>query len=106
MQRALNILGIPCYHGFTLFASTEDCAVWDGALDAKFFNKGSPFTRIEWDQLLGSYGAVADLPAVAFAEELIDLYPESKVVMVERDVEKWHESFNEGLIEECLEPTL
>ncbi|MCJ1323463.1 hypothetical protein MMC10_000123 [Thelotrema lepadinum] len=104
MQIALNILGIPCYHGFTLVANTQDCALWDRALDAKFFHKGSCFTREQWDQLLGAYGAVADLPAIAFAEDFIDIYPESKVVLVERDIEKWYQSFDDVVMESLWNP--
>ena len=98
MQLALNILGFPCYHGLTMIADLRDTVLWNEALDAKFFGKGPAFTRADWDQLLGEWNAAADLPAVAFAEELILCYPDTKVVLVERDIEKWYRSFNEGVI--------
>ena len=98
MQFALDILGIPCYHSMLMWHNNLDCKMWDEALDAKFFGKGKPFTRADWDQLLGSHSAVADVPAIAFAEELIEAYPEAKVVLVERDIESWYKSFNEAVI--------
>ncbi|KAL9101865.1 MAG: hypothetical protein Q9187_009191, partial [Circinaria calcarea] len=104
MQLALNLLGFPCYHGLSLFASIRDCEMWNEALDAKYFGKGKPFVREDWDQLLGRYSAVADLPAIAFAEELITAYPEARVVLVERDMEKWYKSFNEGIIKNVWSP--
>ena len=106
MQEALNILGIPCYHGFTLILNLRDSEMWNEALDAKFFGKGERFTRSEWDQLLGNYAAVTDLPAVAFPDDLIEAYPDAKVVLVERDVEEWYQSFHDGITSNVWSPIL
>ena len=73
--------------------------MWIEAQDAKFFNRGEPYTRKEWDQLLGDYSAVsADLPASFFAEDLVRAYPEAKVILIERDIESWAKSFEEYVI--------
>lgn len=98
MQVALNMLGIPCYHSLLFFSNIGDCKIWDEALDAKFLGKGNPFTRKDWDQLLGDHSAVADVPAIAFAEELVEAYPEAKVILVDRDIEKWYKSFDDTVI--------
>ena len=34
--------------------------------------------------------AVTDFPAALFAPELIATYPEAKVILTERDIDKWH----------------
>ena len=106
LQLALNILGYPCYHGLTLIANVRDTEMWNEALDAKFFGKGSLFTQSDWDQLLGNYSAVADLPAVAFSEDLLHCYPDAKVVLVERDIERWYQSFNDGVIMNVRSPVV
>ena len=98
MQTAFNILGIPCIHSFSLFSRIKDIAMWISAFDAKFHGKGKRFDRTEWDQLLAEYGAVTDVPALAFWEDLILAYPEAKVVIMERDIEKWYTSFDEAVI--------
>ena len=36
--------------------------------------------------------AVCDVPTAAFIPELFEAYPEAKVVIIERDVEKWYNS--------------
>jgi len=36
---------------------------------------------------------VADIPPVAFVEELLELYPKAKVVLVRRNPQRWFESF-------------
>ena len=98
MQFALDILGIPCYHSMLMFSNTLDCKMWDEALDAKYFNKGKRFGRADWDQLLGNYSAVGDVPAIAFVEDLVEAYPEAKVILVDRNIESWYKSFNETVI--------
>jgi len=83
--------------------------MWQEAIDRKFFGAGTPFGKQEFDQLLHNYGALSsDTPAIAFAEDLIEAYPEAKVVLVERDVDSWYESFMTGVIKSmvCVAPFL
>ena len=72
--------------------------MWISAFDAKFSDKGKAFTRTEWDQLLGEYGAVADVPALAFSQDLISAYPDAKVVLTERDIDSWYKSFDDAVV--------
>lgn len=41
---------------------------------------------------------VCDTPCIAFAPELIAAYPDAKVVLVERDVDKWYASAEHSII--------
>lgn len=106
MQNALRILGYPNpYHFSSLYGNPRDCDMWSAAIRAKYFHEGKPFGREEFDQLLGHVGAVTDAPCTLFAEELITLYPEAKVVLVERDVEKWYTSWD-TLVTAAFNPIL
>ncbi|KAF2764956.1 hypothetical protein EJ03DRAFT_331419 [Teratosphaeria nubilosa] len=98
LRTALEILGIPAYHTSQSWNNLSDLHMWHAAIDAKFFGLGKPFTRREWDQLLGHVGAVTDSPACEFAEELTEAYPEAKVVLVERDEDAWFKSFDNAAI--------
>jgi hypothetical protein len=40
----------------------------------------------------GLCGTVTDQPAIIFAAELLEAYPDGKVVIVERDIEPWYRS--------------
>ncbi|MCJ1307109.1 hypothetical protein MMC25_000755 [Agyrium rufum] len=92
MSRALEMLGYnPTYHYFTQFENPSDCDMWKEAFDAKYFG-GKPFTKENWDQLLGHVQAVTDVPAACFGPELIAAYPDAKVILTNRDVDKWHHS--------------
>ncbi|MCJ1230897.1 hypothetical protein MMC12_007571 [Toensbergia leucococca] len=106
MQAALNLLGYPCYHFFELYSNIDDCDWWSRAIDAKFFAKGQRFERKEWDQLLGNYAAVADCPCICFAPELIDAYPESKIVLCDRNIDAWYKSFDEAVVQSAFSPVL
>ena len=81
---------------------------WELAMLSKFEPKNvpRPFTKQDWDHLLGNHGAITDYPAVVFAEELMETYPEAKVVLVERDVDKWYDSYNDSVIKGAIHPLI
>ncbi|KKA31085.1 hypothetical protein TD95_001794 [Thielaviopsis punctulata] len=93
MRAALRELGIhDVYHMQTLGQTAEDdVPLWTRAIDAKYNNKGT-FTREDWDELLGSYQAITDVPGSFFGVELAAAYPEAKIIILNRDPEKWYES--------------
>ena len=94
MQKALAILGIRLYHGGgTTLKRPPDTVRWMQAAKAKFNNQGPRFQRADWDQLLGDFGAVSNMPCIAFAEDLRAVYPEAKVILIQRDAASWAESF-------------
>ncbi|PLB44789.1 hypothetical protein P170DRAFT_367061, partial [Aspergillus steynii IBT 23096] len=96
MQKALGILGINCYHGADMFVSLPiEFQLWSHLLGAKFSYRNDSFHRERriWDRLLGNFNGVSDIPCIAFAEELREVYPDAKVILVSRDVESWKQSF-------------
>ncbi|KAL4722161.1 hypothetical protein ACLX1H_010936 [Fusarium chlamydosporum] len=106
MAAALEQLGIPCWHSFHLLTTHfGDNEMWQDAIDRKFFGKGKAFGREDFDQLLHSFGAVSsDTPAIAFAEDLIQAYPEAKVILVERDIDEWYSSYMHSIIGNMFSP--
>ena len=78
--------------------------MWRQAFDAKFAGKGLPFSRTQWDQLLAEYGAVSDVPALALWQDLLEAYPEAKVVLMERDIDRWYVSFDDAVIKVMWRP--
>ncbi|KAK5937440.1 hypothetical protein PMZ80_010447 [Knufia obscura] len=90
MKEAYETLGLPCYHYASIFANCRDADMWNDALDAKFKpGSGKQFGKKEFDQLLGHCAAVTDVPSVIFLRELLEAYPDVKVVLVDREQEKW-----------------
>jgi len=42
--------------------------------------------------LTSSWQALSDISAVMFAEELVEVYPDAKVILTTRSVESWYSS--------------
>ena len=71
--------------------------LWEEAIDAKFFGKGKPFGKEEFDKILADYDSGSDLPFVLFADELVESYPDAKVILTERNPDKWIESMRQTI---------
>lgn len=98
MQEALKILGMPAYHSANMMAGRkEGLEHWTRAIDAKYGDddddtkaqKATALGRQAFDEILGEHMAVVDLPGSLFAPELAELYPDAKVIVLNRDVDAW-----------------
>lgn len=93
LRAALQELGfVDTYHMTSASVhNPPDCLMWMDALAAKYDGVGK-FERKDWDQLLGHCQAICDWPAIAFCPELIEAYPDAKVLITTRDVDSWYMS--------------
>ncbi|QBD83611.1 sulfotransferase family protein [Ktedonosporobacter rubrisoli] len=84
LKTALEELGFnPCYHMVEVFKHREHADIWYAAA------QGEP---VNWRALLKEYQATVDWPGCTFYKELMEVYPEAKVLLTVRDPEKWYES--------------
>src|SRR5215211_7542841 len=84
LKVALETLGLgPCYHMSEVFANPQHVELWEAAA------RGEP---VNWEELFRGYRATVDWPGAAFYEELMEKYPDAKVILTVRDPEKWYES--------------
>jgi hypothetical protein len=89
---AFEELGLaPCYHWVDLLADLDQVPLWDRAMD------GEPL----WDELLGESRSTADWPGGYFFRQLMDFYPESKVLLSVREMESWERSFRDTIWTMC-----
>lgn len=72
----------------TLVQNPEDGIMWSKALAMRGTTRA--FGPAEWNALLGHCQAVCDIPAVHFCDELIETYPDAKVILTTRNVDEWH----------------
>ncbi|KXX75845.1 hypothetical protein MMYC01_206628 [Madurella mycetomatis] len=107
MAHAYQILGYKTHHGLledvtaSPWTQLEEAAeaTWPSVPEAR---PRPPFQRADWDALWGDkYDAVTDL-ASPFAIELIKAYPDAKVVVVQRDFDKWWPSFREEVLDRVM----
>lgn len=101
MRQALEQLGIGrTYHGLRLGERPKDLDIWIDMVDRKYAaGEEVPISAEDFDKVLGDCGAVTDMPCAAFWRELLDAYPEAKVVLVERDLDTWYRSFDQAVIQ-------
>lgn len=84
LKVALERLGYgPCYHMTEVFDKPGHVALWEAATRGE---------RVDWELVFGGYGATVDWPAAAFYEDLMERYPEARVILTVRDPDRWYES--------------
>ena len=89
LAAALEQLGFgPCYHMLDVFKHPSHIGVWQAAADGQ---------KTDWKQFLGGYKAGLDYPLVAFYKDLMEVFPEAKVILTLRDPELWYESTRETI---------
>ena len=77
LKVALEELGFgPCYHMIELFGHPEHVELWEAA------SEGKP---VDWEGLFGGYRATTDWPACSFYRELMQRYPDARVILTVRD---------------------
>jgi hypothetical protein len=90
MREALTLLGFgPCHHMYEVIAKPEQKARWRAMV------AGGPK---DWGSLFEGYNACVDWPSAAYWRELIDIYPEAKVILTWRSPESWWESFSKTIL--------
>jgi hypothetical protein len=85
MQAALQRLGYRCYH-------MKEVPKERGHLDAwhKFVTGRAP---MDWHTIFRQFEATVDMPACLYYKELMQAFPEAKVVLTVREPERWYASF-------------
>jgi hypothetical protein len=71
--------------------------LWLEALDAKWRGNGELFGREEYDKLFNGFNVSCNIPGTLVAEDLIKAYPNAKVVVSTRDVDRWLRSMRESV---------
>jgi hypothetical protein len=85
LKLALEILGLgPCYH----MQEIVPLHPWR----AKAWYKASQGQAVNWSRVFRGYQATVDWPGCYFYRELLEVYPEAKVILTVRDPERWYQS--------------
>ena len=75
---ALEMLGFgPCYHMVNVLTDLPLARQWEAAMD------GEP----DWEAIFGEHQSTVDWPGAFFYRELVDAYPDAKVLLSSRDPE-------------------
>ena len=105
MHKAFTILGYPAYHFSSFYDNVSESDMWMEAINAKYYGKGTPPDKAFFDGILGHVGAVTDAPCNLFGKELVEFYPDAKVISVERDIDSWYTSWM-SFCQSAYDPTI
>jgi hypothetical protein len=85
---ALEMLGLaPCYHMVNVLGDLDLAPQWRRALDGD----------ADWASIFDGFEATVDWPGSFFYRELIEAYPDAKVLLSVRDGEAWARSMRETI---------
>lgn len=90
MREALTILGFgPCHHMYEVMGNPVQKPL------CRAMVAGGPKV---WDSLFDEYTSCVDWPSAAYWRELIEVYPEAKVILTWRSAESWWDSFSRTIL--------
>jgi hypothetical protein len=85
---AIEMLGLgPCYHWVDVLADLDRVGQWQRALDGEG----------QWEEIFAGFHSTVDWPGGYFYKELMERYPEAKVLLSVRRPEAWERSFRETI---------
>ena len=89
MKQALEELGFgPCYHMEEVIKHPRHIKYWDDVSNGK---------SKDWDKIFEGYQATVDFPASIFYKDLMEHYPDAKIIHTIRDPERWYKSTYETI---------
>lgn len=93
----LEMLGLgPCYHMVEVLSDLDRVDAWADALEG----------HARWDEIFGGFEACVDWPSSFFYEELMEAYPEAKVLLSVRSGDSWAKSMAETICDVLYGDTL
>ena len=83
IRRVIEELGFgPCYNSSELFTHPRGIDFWESIEQGK---------TVDFDAFFSNYDAIVGYPGYIFAKELLDEYPDAKVILSLRDPEEWYD---------------
>jgi hypothetical protein len=90
LKLALEQLGFgKCYHMAELFQHPEGLI---------HFQKAERGEDADWDTLFSGYQSAVDYPVARYYQQIMDRYPDAKVIHTYRDPESWYQSASQTII--------
>ena len=84
LKLALEHLGFgPCHHMFEILNNPELLADWQAAARGE---------RVDWNKVFSGYRSQVDWPGARYWRELVQWFPDAKVILSVRDPDEWFDS--------------
>jgi len=89
LKLALEQLGFgPCHHMEEVLKDPGQAAQWAAAAEGE---------AVDWDAVFDGYRSTVDWPTTRFWREVVDHYPDAKVILTVRDPDRWYESISKTI---------
>ena len=83
------LISKPSYHMQNILLNKNDATLWHDLI----FNNNNG-NKYNWETIFKGYGACLDFPSCNYYKELMEFYPDAKVILTIRDDESWMKSWN------------
>lgn len=84
LKGALEYLGFgPCYHMFEIIAKPELAKPWARAVNGE---------KVDWTEVFDGFQSTVDWPGCSVYPELMETFPDAKVILTVRDPQRWYDS--------------
>ncbi|MBN1453637.1 MAG: hypothetical protein JW963_21655 [Anaerolineales bacterium] len=84
LKTALEELGFgKCYHMEEVIKNPRHMKYWGKIMEGD---------KADWEALFKGYQSATDWPTAAYYRDLMDVYPDAKIILTVRDPESWHKS--------------
>jgi len=95
LQMALERIGLgPCYHMFDIISSDERLKQWEKIVcDAQ---------RPDWEIVFDGYTSAVDGPCAIYYRQIMEAFPNAKIMLTVRDAERWYHSTYDTLYQFAL----
>jgi hypothetical protein len=95
LKVALERLGFgPCYHMFDVISSEERLRQWENIVC-----DGQP---PDWEVVFDGYTSAVDGPCAIYYRQIMEAFPQAKVILTVRDAERWYQSTYDTLYQFAL----
>lgn len=99
LLRALRTLSYNPFHSSTLSSPSHShlYPYWTEALSAFHYGTCKPYSRADYDKLFAGFDVSCNLPGTFVWKDLIDAYPDAKIILTTRPVDEWVEAMDETI---------
>jgi len=89
LKIALEQLGFgKCYHMWELMNNPDQLI---------YFQKAERGENVDWDELFKGYNSACDYPVIRYYKQVLEKYPDAKVIHTMRDAESWFKSCSDTI---------
>src|ERR1017187_9395420 len=83
LKLALEELGFgKCYHMYVLIEEHPE--------DIVYFEKAEKGEQVNWLELFEGYNSAVDFPVIRYYKQIMEKYPDAKLIHTTRDAESWY----------------